>query len=223
MDFSTLQLVEQIVLEKAQAGEMFTAYDVTRAVRQKVGRSVNVPHNDVKQEVHTMFANQQIGTDYTRSLGNLAGLQTQPWIYHRTTDDPANYMGVPTGGPATVPPVVQTPTATPTDGPDDGVNQTPDGTYKVDARGTLCVPKSLLEAADLNPGDEAHVSADPLAGCLVVTKSPPDGTLTDLSSYTVDKYGNVRITQYTLGNGGIAGQEFAIDGDSNRVYVRKPN
>jgi hypothetical protein len=214
MDYSTLQLVEQVVLEKAQAGEMFTAYDVTKEVRKRVGRSVNVPHNEVKQEVHNFFANDQMGTDYTRTLGNIPGLQSQPWVYHHTANDPANY-----GAPSVVP---QLPPVSPGSVPDDAVNQTPQGTYKVDARDTLCVPKSLLVAAGLNPGEEAYVSADALAGHVVVSKSPPDGTvLTSLSTYTVDKYGNVRITQHTLANGGIGGKEFTIDGDANRVYVKK--
>jgi hypothetical protein len=113
------------------------------------------------------------------------------------------------------------------DDSDDAVNKTADGNYKVDARETLCVPKSLLAAVGLNPGDEAYVSADPLANCVVVGKSPPDASvLTELSTYTVDSYGsygNVRITQFVLQKGGVGGKEYKIEGDSHQVYVRKEN
>jgi hypothetical protein len=226
-DFATLQEIETVVLEKCQNAELFTAFDVTKAVRAKVGRSVNVPHNDVKQEVHNLFASGQMGSDYTRTLGNLplASGIPQPWVYHPTTADPSSYgSGIPQlcnapAVPTLTPPVLK---AADTNGSDDGVNQTSDGYYKVDGRETLCVPKSLLEAVGLKAGDEAHVSADALAGHLVVTKSLPDQTvLTPLSSYTVDKYGNVRITQHTLVKGGVGGKLYEIDGDSSKVVVRK--
>lgn len=222
-DFATLQEIETVVLEKCQNAELFTAFDVTKAVRAKVGRSVNVPHNDVKQEVHNLFASGQMGSDYTRTLGNLplASGIPQPWVYHPTTADPSSYgSGIPQLSAPTSSNVVVTPVSAV--GTDDGVNQTSDGHYKVDGRDTLCVPKSLLEAVGLKAGDEAHVSADALAGHLVVTKSLPDQTvLTPLSSYTVDKYGNVRITQHTLVKGGIGGKVYEIDGDHSKVVVRK--
>lgn len=219
--------IEQVVSEKVQRGDLFTAFDVTKAVRQIVGRSTPVPHNEVKSEVHNLFANGHMGSDYVRNLGNLplaAGIP-QPWIYHRNTDDPSTYgSGIPQLTPASVVVAVPAPPAASVDpdGQDDGVNKTADGTYKVDARETLCVPKSLLTGCGLNPGDEAYVSADPLAGCVVVSKSPPDATvLSQLSTYTVDKYGNVRITQFALQKGGVGGKEFDIDGDAKSVYVRK--
>jgi bifunctional DNA-binding transcriptional regulator/antitoxin component of YhaV-PrlF toxin-antitoxin module len=224
-DFATLQEIETVVLEKCQNAELFTAFDVTKAVRAKVGRSVSVPHNDVKQEVHNLFASGQMGSDYTRTLGNLplASGIPQPWVYHPTTVPASNYgSGIPQlSAPA---PAVSTPVAAvvSTNGSDDGVNQTSDGYFKVDGRETLCVPKSLLEAVGLHPGDEAHVAADALAGHVVVCKTPPDQTvLTPLSTYTVDKYGNVRITQHTLVKGGCGGKLYEIDGDASKVVVRK--
>lgn len=225
--------IEQVVQDKVQKGELFTAFDVTKAVRQQVGRGTNVPHHEVKSEVHNLFANGQMGSDYTRTLGclPLAGGVPQPWIYHRNTDNAANYgsgipqlapVAAPTAASTVIPVPAVTNDGTDPDSTDDGVNKTPDGVYRTDARDTLCVPKSLLTAVGLNPGDEAYVSSDPLAGCVVVSKSQPDTTvLTQLSTYTVDKYGNVRITQFALQNGGVGGKEFDIEGDSKQVYVRK--
>lgn len=224
--------VQQVVTEKTQRGEMFTAFDVTKAVREMVNASdraagnprQNIPHNEVKQEVHYLFSNGQMGPDYVRNLGNLPlapGID-QPYIYHRNTDDHTAYgSGIPQLA-VTPAQAISGGTAPDPDGGDDGVNKTADGTYKVDARETLCVPKSLLSGCGLNSGDEAYVSADPLAGCIVVSKSPPDATvLTQLSTYTVDKYGNVRITQFALQKGGVGGKEFDIEGDGTKVYVRK--
>ncbi len=224
MDFSTLQVTEQVILEKAQKAELFTAYDVTREVRRRVGRGTNVPHNDVKQEVHNFFANGQMGTDYTRTLANLnlpSGTD-QPWIYHPNTADPTNYSNVTVvqthNGVNAVTAVVKN------DGGDDGVNLTSDGTYKVDARDTLCLPKALLQDAGLIPGDTANVAADALQGVVAVMKAVPDPSVyTALSTYTVDKYGNVRVTQHTLQRAGCGGKEYEIDGDANKVVVKVRN
>lgn len=220
LDFSTVQVVEQTVAEKTQAGELFTAHDVTKAVRAKVGRGVNVSHNDVKQEVHNLFANGQMGSDYSRNLANLPGVPVQPWVYHRTTDDPASY------GTGTVTPAVPAPVnvvVAVTNQPDDGVNQTKDGTYKVDARETLCLPATLLRDAGLNAGDTANVLVDALAGQVAVAAvgATLPAVYTPLATYTVDKYGNVRVTQATLQRAGIGGKEYVIEGDATMVTVKK--
>lgn len=223
--------VNEVVQEKVQKGELFTAFDVTKAVRELVNakdRSAgnprqSIPHNEVKQEVHYLFSNGQMGSDYVRNLGSLplaAGIQ-QPWIYHRNTDNASSYG-------SDIPQLAVTPAqaipggvAPDPDGADDGVNKTADGTYKVDARETLCVPKSLLAACNLNSGDEAYVSADPLAGCVVVSKSPPDATvLSQLSTYTVDSYNNVRITQHVLQKAGLDGKVYSIELSGNAIQVR---
>jgi hypothetical protein len=230
MDFTTLQLTEQVILEKAQSGELFTAYDVTKEVRRRVGRGTNIPHNDVKQEVHTFFATGQMGTDYTRTLANLPGVNPQPWIYHRTTDDPNTYGGNLLPAPVVIAGAGRDDTtddgvnvtADGVNATDDGVNVTADGVYKVDARETLCLPKSLLQDAGLVSGDTAQVYANPLAGTLIVAKQSDNLLYTPtLSTYKVDMYGNVRVTQHTLQRAGCGGKEYKIEGDTTKLVVTK--
>ncbi len=224
-DSATMTVIESVLTDKIGKQEMFTAHDITRACRQQVGPKQRIDHNDVKTEVHGMFVRNELN-GYTRSLANLPNVSgPQPFVYHPFGADTSTYGGQAIQAIATTPnSTIVVPSsigpATNDDG-DDGVNITGDGSYKVDSRQTLCVPKRLLEAVGLKTGDEAYVSADKLAGSVVVTKATPDqSVLSPLSTYTVDKYGNVRVTQYTLMNGGVGGKLYDITGDSDKVSIR---
>ena len=211
-DMVTLQKIEDTTREKTAKGEMFTAHDITRAVRAQVGRGVNIRHQEVKQEVHGLFASGQFGPDYTRNLANLAGVNPQPWIYHRVTDDPVNYVSAlaanaPAPDPGSLTSVTTTQDA---DAHDDAVNKQPDGAFKVDARETLCLPSSLVRGAGLAPTDEAFVAQDLVNNAVVVSKNEQP-SLTQLSKYTVDNYANVRITQGVLQKAGLGGKTFDIE------------
>ena len=107
-DAATQQLIDQIVQEKVQAGEMFTAYDVTLEARRRGG---NVRHNDVRDLVHELFEQGRLGAGYNRSLIDV-GAPSRPFLYHRFSDDPRNYRSPSTGAPA----AVQQPPAAPKQG-----------------------------------------------------------------------------------------------------------
>jgi len=223
-DFATLQVIEQKVQEKTNSNEMFTAHDITRAVRQQVGRGTNVAHREVKQEVHTLFANTGMPSHYTRSLANLAGVNPQPWIYHPDTSDPSTYvstLGVanaPAPDPASLTGV--TPPTQDADALDDAINKQPDGAFNVDGRGTLCLPASLVRQAGLTPLDEAYVAQDLVNSAVVLSKNQQP-SLTQLSKYTVDSYSNVRITQATLQKAGLGGKTYDIEFTNGAVQVKK--
>jgi hypothetical protein len=236
-DFATQQLIEKTTLEKAQAGDSFTAYDVTKTVRQSVGRGTPVPHQDVKQEVHGMYERGELGTDYTRTLCNLTTLpagQSQPWVYHQKGAD-LNAYGLGAHQPAaTQGSVIVVPQATASAPPpgsddsededhDDGNGKQANGSYKVDGRSTLCIPANLIRALGLREGDQAHTFANPLDNTVVLTKdSNPQGLgpVQPLVDYTVNLHENVRITQPTLQRAGIAGTYYNIAGDADKVVVK---
>src|SRR2546423_7896024 len=98
VDPATEQLVRQIVQAKVQAGEMFTAFDVTQEARR---RGSQARHGDVKDVVHDCFQQGLMGATYQRTLINI-GAPTQPFLYHRFDADPRSYR--PPGGPAAPPP-----------------------------------------------------------------------------------------------------------------------
>lgn len=103
---SLVPVVEQVVNEKVQAGEMFTAHDVTLEVR---GRGHRAGHTEVRSAVHDYYNRGGMGVAYTRSTITVPG--GTPFLYHRLVDDPATFanvrglnMNVPTSATITVPP-----------------------------------------------------------------------------------------------------------------------
>jgi RNA-directed DNA polymerase len=98
-DAATKRMVEALVDEKVKVGEMFTAFDVTLAVR-KIGGSVR--HQEVRDLVHEIYENGRMGAAYTRSLIDV-GAPTKPYLYHRYSDDANSYRAPAPATPATPP------------------------------------------------------------------------------------------------------------------------
>src|SRR5436190_12083809 len=91
-DAATEQLVRQIVQAKVQAGEMFTAFDVTQEARR---RGSQVRHGDVKDAVHDCFQQGLMGATYQRTTIDV-GAPTQPFLYQRFDADPGSYRSATT-------------------------------------------------------------------------------------------------------------------------------
>jgi len=86
---SLISVVEAVVNEKVQAGEMFTAHDVTLEVRKRGHRA---DHNEVRDAVHAYYGRGGFGVGYTRTNISVPG--GQPLLYHRTVDDPSTYSNI---------------------------------------------------------------------------------------------------------------------------------
>jgi len=82
-------VVEAVVDEKVQAGEMFTAHDITLEVRN---RGHQAGHNEVRDAVHDYYGRGGLGVAYTRTNISVPG--GQPLLYHRSVDDPSTYGNI---------------------------------------------------------------------------------------------------------------------------------
>ena len=80
--------VATVVDEFVQEGEMFSAFDVTRALRDRLPNE-NVRHVGVKTEVHNIFTNGDM-TIYQREQVDV-GTRINPFIYHLPHEDPEDY------------------------------------------------------------------------------------------------------------------------------------
>ena len=78
------QVVEQVVQSRVAAGAMFTAYDITVQARAQGAR---IRHGEARDIVHNMFNNGTMGASYQRSVVDI-GIATNPFVYHRYTDEP---------------------------------------------------------------------------------------------------------------------------------------
>lgn len=90
---ATHPMIGTVLNEMIQSGKMFTAFDVTKEVRQRVGRNVNIRHGDVQQFVHANFLDMDgvFPSDYNREVTHLANGAT-PFLYYPVASNPADYL-----------------------------------------------------------------------------------------------------------------------------------
>ena len=224
--------ITDVVNDFVNADMMFTAFDVTMALRKKTRQ--HVQHYEVKREVHNMFQNGQMFS-YNRALANLPNVDPQPWVYHPISADVSLYSGKPVSmATATAVPAVAV-TATPAvaalpgapssistiDDGNDGVDVAADGTvvYKFDTTDRLCVPNKLVRQLGLKDSDPVTVSSN-AKNEVTVSAALPAGA-THIADYHVDRYDNVRIGRATFTKAGISAVAFEIEGDGTKIVVKK--
>ena len=81
--------IRDTVTKYVNDGFMFTAFDVTRAVRLALGKGTYVSHSEVNGIVQTMFNNSEMGS-HVRDLVSV-GTGTQPWLYYNPACDLSDY------------------------------------------------------------------------------------------------------------------------------------
>jgi retron-type reverse transcriptase len=80
-------LIQQLVQEKVRAGEMFTAFDISREMAQRGGTA---RHRDLKDIIHLLYERGEMGKEYTRTPIDV-GAPTRPFLYHRRGDNLRRY------------------------------------------------------------------------------------------------------------------------------------
>ena len=240
MDAALQTVIEAVVNDKVQAGEMFTAYDVTKEVRNRGHRE---RHNNMKQVVHDYYGRGLMGSDYTRTLIPIQGAPVPAFLYHRYTDDPTSY------NPSQPRPAVSNPAAVgkavgsfyaqgkadPNVDDDDGTSSAslappsslpqlavgtgkPNGCRKPDARGTVCIPATHLRACGFKPKDTVFVWTKD--GKTLAVQKPTSGGGKPLAKYTVDENNNVRITKTPLGTIASPSSGYTFADSAGEVLVQ---
>jgi hypothetical protein len=188
------QILRDIVAEKVQAGQSFTAWDVTSAARS---RGANEQHYQMKNVVHRMFSNGEIAGFDRTAIPTPTGTA---WLYHPLGADIQPYIdaianGQPTAGvvpssSGATPAPASTQTATAVADDDDAADDASAFERKsaTDKEGRLPIWSDMLRSIGLNPGDTAHVGTD---GTVIVVDDGKGGGRANL--YVVNKDGRVRI------------------------------
>lgn len=133
-------VVETVVDEKVQKGELFTAHDVTVDVRQRGHRA---GHTEVRDSVHDYYQRGGMGVGYSRTNITVPGGYT-PYLYHRSADDPASYSNIRGAGVTSTPSGNQQTIAVPSPS-----SQTDDDDDD-DGPSVVTIPSSLI--ASVSPG-----------------------------------------------------------------------
>jgi|APSaa5957512576_1039674.scaffolds.fasta_scaffold26493_1 hypothetical protein len=237
-------LIQEVVTTKVDSDEMFTAFDVSKVVqsRQEEDGSEIERHRHLKNTIHQEMQQYLDSGLYQKSLHHV-GAQTPAFLYHPVGSDPENYVPqhraapqphhVPTPSRPLPAPQPHYPQSTPAPAPAPApplphfggqVASGQDGT-RGDARGTLAVPCGTIRSVGLQNGETVYVSEGVQNGedVLVLDKNyPNNGNV--LASYTVDRYGNVRITHSTLStltDNGPQIDTFDFEVDGNTIVVSK--
>jgi hypothetical protein len=201
-DWATQQLVEQIVQEKCQAGEMFTAFDVSVEAKKRGSRE---RHRDMRAVVHACFEQGIMGPAYQRNRITIPGAAAKAWLYYHYQSDPYTYQAMDRS---------HLPTKR-------GHLASQNGAYQVDKRARICVPARLLRQAGFRPGENVLVVAAARAKYLLLTRQQPATQgYQILSAYRVDRSGNIRIMQGTLKKGQLGGTAYEMDGDAQQITLR---
>jgi bifunctional DNA-binding transcriptional regulator/antitoxin component of YhaV-PrlF toxin-antitoxin module len=210
-------LIEDVVNDFVNNGQMFTAHNVTAEVRRRT--KDRVAHDDVKRDVHKMF-NDGAMFSYNRSLASLQNVNPQPWIYHPLNSDASQYDGKPSVAATVATPVLPVPTP-------NSISTNGDETYKLDTTDRLCIPAKLVRQAGLAAGQVVIVLAMlndkelVLTGAGNAAKIASSNAVDLITSYVVDSYDNIRITRGALQKGHLSGTEFEIEGDGDKITVRE--
>lgn len=148
---SLVPVVETVVDEKVQAGELFTAHDVTLEVRSRGHRA---GHGEVRDAVHDYYGRGGLGVAYTRTNITVPG--GNPYLYHRGADDPATYSNVRGGGTVKVP--------SPATIPVPPVGQSGDDDDDDDDGQAVTIPPSLLGSLSSVVGTTPSVAGIAVSG-----------------------------------------------------------
>jgi len=96
---TVLSLVEEVVKEFVDEDRSFSAFDVSKKVREKAGKVLAI-HGDIKEIVHDLFL-ERLSADvstypfpstYQRILMALPGqVRRRIWVYYNTNNNPFDY------------------------------------------------------------------------------------------------------------------------------------
>lgn len=212
MDDSIKSVVRNVVDEFVQADRLFTAYDVTKAVRVRAGRSTNVRHNEAKEEVHALLEPQLNAGLYKRELRNF-GAGEPAWVYYPDGEDPNTYDPHNTQRSVVRVAQVAQRAAAPQLPP---ASDDEDEPATQDGRGRVCVPAKFLRDIGLKYGMRAFVVADKEK--LVVYKKQP--TVPFAASYRVDAHNNLRVGHNVVELANLANKKYRFEKKGDTVEVK---
>lgn len=212
--------VEDVVDSLVAQETMFTAFDVTKLLRAKFGKDVNISHNQVRNAVHKLME-AQLDEDYEKSNHTfMVGTeQFSAQVYHPYMAEVKDYNPAAVELPepaAAAAVVVQANVAQNNDAPA-AVDQ-PAGTR--DSRGRLLIPTAFIKHLGQEAGQ--FVSAYKNQNCIVLSALDLTGQHELISGLLqVDKHGYCYLSTKVLKQGNIEhANAFSIETNGNIVEIR---
>lgn len=218
-------LIEGVLKDFVKSGRLFTAFDVTKEVRNRADSDFYVSHGDVKNVVHSTYMKEeypfQNGSDYVQSSEYIGGQMAT--VYHplganlcEYNPDDIKTVKRFTGkhhlghGLFVVPSVKNNANTTPV------VKKTITsfGSISRTSRRRLLIPADVCEAIGLHPRNVAFIcSGKDSIRIFKSGQSKYDYVL------TVDKYRNLRLSATILGSLSDDQSVFDISVDGNEIII----
>lgn len=227
VDFDTQTCIDTVISQKVQAEELFTAFDISNAVKvmlRNLGTfNGSIHRHKVMRDDVNLALNYVMGDfnsfNYIRTLCDVSSTE-KAFVYHPANVSASTYVGVGVINPVPVshnvnPTAVNAQVATTSI-----VNNSTSDVKMPDARGTLCVPSQLLKDAGFSTYGAAYVYKQ--VDCLLISPNVLPAVSNYDAYYTVDHSSNVRITKYTLEKCGLTSTKgFICELCSNGVILKK--
>jgi hypothetical protein len=199
MDATMTQKVEDLVIDLTDDNKIFTAFDVTKLLRNDGDK---VRHSEVRDVVHNLFNDNAFPTYYTKTSTCIApGIYAV--VFYPDYEDINQYD--PNGITA---PVVKTPAPavnqTPATNPTTPVTSITLFPSLVDSRGRYCIPAKIVREAQLQSGDTVLVSVNPKNISIELDTAKPLDPNTYYFYYVVDKSNNIRLSAKVLKEAGFS-------------------
>jgi hypothetical protein len=223
MDPQALPRIDEVVKQFVEQGRMFTAFEVSLAVKET---GIRERHRNLRDRVHASIA-EQAGDNYTRTLRDV-GAPVQAWVYHRLRDNPYNYVPLDRSGHDSAPaaasaggravaaaprnpqPLSATPSAP--------ANES-DGAYGTDQQGRLVISAAVLDTLGVAAGQTVDMACD--KDNQEIRLSRPSVLAAAHQQLQVDADGKLRITADHLQQADLHGMQcYRIRGRGNLVTIR---
>lgn len=178
------------VKQFVNSNQMFTAFDVTKELRQS---DPDVKHYIVREAVADIFTNDDTMLDYTRTLVDLPG-KGSAFVYHDVNSNPIDYVdsfGTPT--PAAIP-IFRKPTVTIKTFKDHSFTW-PKNLIPLSRDGRINLPIKMLNRINVGANDKIVVYLE--NNNLIVEKFDTQSVMKseECSIYKVFDAGNVQVSK----------------------------
>lgn len=223
LDDTVIAKVERLATQWVAEGKMFTAFEISLALKEQ---GIRERHRNLKATIHEVLGRVG-GENYSRTLMDV-GAPTQAWVYHKLRDNPYLYEPLDRSGFGDAPskkssrPAPQIAPRDPkplrTGGAEPPTNS--DGAFGMDAQGNLTIPQSLIVRLGLAPGDEVHLVCDKLNQEIRLRRPSPLNLEPHQAAEAVAKDGSVMLKLDLLKTVELDGlQCYQVQSGGNQITV----
>ncbi|MEL6108840.1 MAG: hypothetical protein AAFU85_22765 [Planctomycetota bacterium] len=178
------------------ASRMFTAFEISRAVKAK---GVTLRHREMKEFIHAAIYRRR-SRSYTRTLIDV-GAPEQAWVYHPMSTNPHTFRPLERGHASATSASdggkFHSRNLSPLSDADAPPSTTASGSYGCDAEGNLKLPAAELSKIGVSAGETIHIQSDPANHALLIGKP---GAVEERGAeiQTTSNLGELLITHETL-------------------------